>query len=116
MTLKFDARALLERVDGDIEFLAETVQMLGEDCLPLVQQIQEAAASRDAYALEKSAHTLKGMFGNFCAEPAEAIAREVETKAREDKLTGIDSTVQLLQTETEQLQAALKRFLLAKKQ
>ncbi len=116
MTLKFDEQALLERVDGDIEFLTETVQMLGEDCLPLIQQIQEAAASRDAYALAKSAHTLKGMFANFCAEPAEATARELETRAREDNLAGIDSSVQLLQTETEQLQVALKNFLLAKKQ
>ena len=116
MTLKFDQQALLERVDGDIEFLAETVQMLTEDCLPLIQQIKEAAASRDANALEKSAHTLKGMFANFCAEPAVAIARELETKAREDKLADIDSSVQLLQTETELLQTALKNFLLAKKQ
>ena len=116
MTLKFDEQALLERVEGDIEFLAETVQMLSEDCLPLIQQIQEAAASRDAYALEKSAHTLKGMFANFCAEPAVAIARELETRAREDKLEGIDSSVHVLLSETEELQSELKIFLLAKMQ
>jgi HPt (histidine-containing phosphotransfer) domain-containing protein len=114
MTDVFDENALVDRVDGDLEFLEETVAMLDEDAPGLLEAIQAAAASGDAAALVKPAHALKGMLANFCAEPAETAAREVETLARQEQLADVAPAVETLRRETEQLQHALHRFLKAR--
>ena len=41
----FDEVALMDRVDGDVEFLEETIAMLDEDSPALLEQIRTAAAS-----------------------------------------------------------------------
>jgi HPt (histidine-containing phosphotransfer) domain-containing protein len=111
----FDEEALMDNLDGDIEFLEETVAMLDEDYPPLLDEIRQAAAARDAAALVQPAHTLKGMLANFCAAPAEAAARELEFKARENRLADVDTAVQMLQQETEQLRDALHSFVQARR-
>ena len=107
----FDENALMERVDGDVEFLDETVAMLDEDSPALLDEIRAAAESGDAAALVKPAHALKGMLANFCAEPAEAAARALETMGREERLAGVDSAVDCVRSETERLRKALHEFI-----
>lgn len=111
MPEEFDERELLERIDGDMDFLEETVEMLEEDYPVLFEAIVRAAAVSDAEALAKPAHALKGMLANFCAGPAEAAARDLEMKARENRLADVDSGVQVLARETERLRSALRSFL-----
>ena len=88
MTDLFDKKALLDELEGDIEFLEETIEMLDEDSRELLDQVRAAAASGDAPALIKPAHAIKGMLGNFCADRAETAAREVELMGREGRLEG----------------------------
>ena len=107
----FDEKALMDQLDDDVEFLAETVAMLGEDSPALLEQIRVAAGSGDAAALVKPAHTLKGMLGNFCAEPAETAARELETMGREERLADVQAAIDKAQRETQQLIDALKQYL-----
>ncbi len=114
MSDAFEEDALMDRVDGDLEFLEETIAMLNEDSPALLEQIRVAAASRDAENLVKAAHALKGMLANFCAEPAEAAARELEIMGREERLADVAAAADRVQCETEQLQAALHEFLKAK--
>ena len=113
MPEEFDERELLERIDGDMDFLEETVEILEEDYPVLFEAIVRAATAGDAEALVKPAHALKGMLANFCAGPAEAAARDLETKARENRLEDIDSGVKVLARETERLRLALRSFLKA---
>lgn len=114
MSDAFDENALMDRVDGDIEFLKEAIAILDEDSLALLEQIRTAAASRDAANLVKAAHTLKGMLANFCAETAETAARELETMGRAERLDDVDAAVERVQGETRRLQEALHTFLQAK--
>ena len=111
MTDIFDAQALLEQVDGDTEFLAESIEMLDEDAPALLTEMQQAADAGDAEALVRPAHTLKGMIGNFFAEPAQAAARDVEMMARQGQLDGIADAVSRARLETKKLQAALHAYL-----
>ena len=112
---EFDESALMDRVDQDLEFLEETVEMLEEDAPTLLDAIHQAATARDAEALVKPAHALKGMLANFCAGPAEAAARELEVRGREHRLDDVDAAVQVLQGRTEQLRTALQAFVQAHK-
>lgn len=106
----FDHDELMERIDGDFEFLAESIEMLEEDAGPLLEQIRKAAKSRDASALVTPAHTLKGMLSNFCAEASEHTAHELELRGRENRLEDIDPLVDLLDEETKRLRAELHSF------
>ncbi len=101
----------MERVDGDIEFLDETIAMLDEDSPALLDEIHAAARSGDAAALIRPAHALKGMLANFCAAPAETAARELETMGREGRLANVGSAADRVQSETERLRKALHEFL-----
>lgn len=107
----FDEQVLLDGIDGDIEFLEETIAMLDEDSVELLDQVRAAAAAGDPAALVKPAHALKGMVGNFCAVRAEAAAREVEFIGREGRMDGVAEAVQTLCREVEQLRTALRAFL-----
>ncbi len=110
----FDDHALMERVDGDVEFLEETIAMLDEDSPALLDEIHAAARSGDAAALIRPAHALKGMLANFCAEPAETAARELETMGREGRLTDVDRAVDRARSETERLIKDLHELLRTK--
>jgi HPt (histidine-containing phosphotransfer) domain-containing protein len=107
----FDENELMDRVDGDREFLEETIAMLDEDSPSLLEQIRAAAASRDAEELAKAAHVLKGMLANFCAEPAEAAARKLEMMGREGQLVDVVAATDRVQHETGRLQESLHEFL-----
>ena len=114
MSGAFDEEALLDRVEGDIEFLEATITMLDEDSPALLEEIRAAVRSSDAAALVKPAHALKGMLANFCAEPAEAAARQLETMGREERLGDAAGPTERVQRETEQLRVALHAFIKAK--
>ena len=109
-----DEAQLMDRVDGDVEFLEETVAMLDEDSPNLLEQIHAAVSTKDAAALVKPAHALKGMVSNFCAPLAEAAARDLERMGREDRLVEVDATAERAQRETERLRKALHELIRTK--
>lgn len=107
MEQPFDETALMVRVDDDLEFLAETVEMLDEDTPGLLDQIRAAVEAGDAAALVHPAHALKGMVQNFCASPAETAARTLEEMGRSERLDDAAAAVTRVQEETDRLRAAL---------
>jgi HPt (histidine-containing phosphotransfer) domain-containing protein len=114
MSDAFDENALMDRVDGDVEFLEETIAMLDEDSPALLNEIHAAVRSRDTANLAKAAHALKGMLANFCAEPAETAARDLETMGRKEQLSDVDASVARVKDETARLTEALHQFLRTK--
>ena len=111
MSPVFDQEALLERVDHDWEFLVEIVQILCSDGRRLMEEIRSAAASADASAVSRSAHTLKGMTSNFCAAEALDAARLVESIGRSGDLTTAPAAVVALEVQLDRLIEALNAFL-----
>jgi HPt (histidine-containing phosphotransfer) domain-containing protein len=105
MAPAFDHDELMDRIDGDFEFLEESMEMLDEDAGPLLEKVRAATRARDASALVSPAHTLKGMLSNFCAEAAEGTARELEMRGRENRLEGVDAVVDALDREITALRA-----------
>lgn len=107
----FDQAQLMDRIDGDVEFLEECIEIFDEDSTPLLEQIRAAVAARDAEVLVTPAHTLKGMLSNFCAAPAEGAARDLEMRGRENCLQDCDAAVTTLDGELKRLRADLQSFL-----
>ena len=111
MTDPFDRQELLEELDGDIEFLAESVEILEEDAPKLLLDIRSAIDAQDAQAAATAAHTLKSMVGNFCASSAYEAALQIETDGKAGDLSGCRTGLTELEHEIERLQAALAEFL-----
>ena len=111
MSKAFDHEELMDRLDGDYEFLEESIEIFDEDAEPLLDQIREAVAARDAAALVTPAHTLKGMVSNFCAATAEHAARDLEMRGRENRFDDVDGLVQTVVEETSRLRTDLQAFL-----
>jgi HPt (histidine-containing phosphotransfer) domain-containing protein len=107
----FDPNELLERVDNDWDFLADTVQMLETDGRALMDEIRLAAATGDAAGLGRAGHTIKGMISNFCSPATPASAVEVERIGKAGDLAAAAPAVDALGTDLEALIAGLTEFL-----
>ena len=110
MSDAFDKDDLVDRVDGDVEFLEQTIGMLDEDGPAMLAEIKEAAAGRDADRVAKGAHAIKGMVSNFCAMPAEAAARRVEELGRGSTFSGLEEAIDDLDKEVNRLKLSLEDF------
>jgi HPt (histidine-containing phosphotransfer) domain-containing protein len=111
MSELFDREALLDRVDNDMEFLAETVEMLEEDGPDLLNQIRDAIEANDAEALSVAAHTYKGMVANFCADSTVEAALNLEMMGKRGDLAGALEAVPVLEDLARQLATALQELL-----
>jgi two-component system, sensor histidine kinase and response regulator len=110
MSQVFDEKELLDRIDNDWEFLAETVQMLSTDGRALMAEVRRALDACDAAALGRAAHTLKGMISNFCSPTTQASAFAVENIGKEGDLSSAPEAVTVLETDLDALIAALNDF------
>jgi len=100
--------ALMEKVGGDEELLGEIVELFLEDCPRVIKQIEEAIAKGDSRWLERAAHTLKGMVGNFYAGGATEAAMELEEIGRRGEMTAAEGAYTILQKEIERLKSELE--------
>ncbi len=104
MATMFDETALVEQVDGDMEFLADTVGMLADDGPDLIEQLRVAIDTLDGPSVGRIAHTLKGMVSNFCAPETQSIAFEIEKAGKADDLS---TAAGLIDRMAEQLNALI---------
>ncbi|MEN6356217.1 MAG: response regulator [Armatimonadota bacterium] len=98
---------LLARVDGDMSLLKEIIGLFASDAQYLMTEIQNAIASGDGAALERSAHTLKGSVGNFAAKPALDAAFRLEQIGHSGNLGGALDAYVTLEEKIEQLKKTL---------
>jgi HPt (histidine-containing phosphotransfer) domain-containing protein len=110
----FDEAELMERVDDDVEFLADTVQMLETDGRALMVELKTAVASGDAPAIGRTAHTLKGMISNFCSPAVQSLALGVETAGKAGDGAGAAAASAKLEPELEALIVELVAFVRAR--
>ena len=114
MAQLFDEAELMERVDDDVEFLADTVQMLETDGRALMVELRTAVASGDAPAIGRTAHTLKGMISNFCSPAVQTLALDVEMAGKAGDGAGAAAASAKLEPGLEALVVELGAFVRAR--
>jgi two-component system sensor histidine kinase/response regulator len=82
----FDKDALLKAFDNDWDFLKEVIDMFIADYPEMLNNINDAIQANDALALQRTAHALKGMLGNFQVETAAQKAYDLEKMGSEGTL------------------------------
>jgi signal transduction histidine kinase/DNA-binding response OmpR family regulator/HPt (histidine-containing phosphotransfer) domain-containing protein len=106
----WDHATALGRVGGDEDLLRETIALLLAELPTLLGGVQAAMGKKDATALERAAHKLKGSVAIFEARGAVAAARRLEELGRTGDLDQAAGVFGSLEEELHHLTIALANF------
>jgi PAS domain S-box-containing protein len=98
---------LVSRVDSDPQLLRDLVDLFLEECPRLVDEIRVALDRKDAKAVERGAHSLKGCTSNLAAKMASEAALKVERLAHAGDLVRAESVLPELECQLVRLKPAL---------
>ncbi|HEU0121328.1 MAG TPA: Hpt domain-containing protein [Bryobacteraceae bacterium] len=104
---KLDCAVALERLGGDEELLREVASLFLDEYPMLMREIRIAATTRDAEALQRAAHSMKGSVSNFGADGVYQAAFVLEKKGRAGDLESLDSCIDQLAQALEHIHPAL---------
>jgi two-component system sensor histidine kinase/response regulator len=96
-----DRRALLERVENDVDLLSDLIALFKGDSVRQIHAIREAVRNKQADSLKRAAHTFKGTCGNLGAVEAARTARELEKLAETGDFSGAEARVPVLEAQIE---------------
>ena len=77
---------LLERLDGDMVFMKDIIEIFFDESPKLLADIKEAIEDNDTSSLRDLTHAMKGMLNNLAAKPASSAAVKLENIARSGDL------------------------------
>jgi HPt (histidine-containing phosphotransfer) domain-containing protein len=109
----FDLAEAKRQSGGDESILREVMQLFVDEESKRDAEMKGALQRRDAQALERAAHTVKGSCAIFGADPALAAARRLELVARSRDFEGVAEAAAALLKETRRLTDDLRRYLAA---
>ena len=107
----FDRDRAIAQYGDDPEFLIEIVSLFIEEMDGLLEEGEAARVTRDADALAKIAHRLKGVLGQMTAEEGQHAALAVELAGKAEDLKDIDQLWDRLVAATDRLRPRLEDFL-----
>jgi two-component system sensor histidine kinase/response regulator len=103
----FDRAALLERVEGDEELLAEMIQLYVEDAPRALITMRSALKQGDLHAVERAAHSVKGSSASLAAKTAAEAALRLEQDAKRGDVAGAEASLASLESALGELLVAL---------
>jgi CheY-like chemotaxis protein len=106
-----DAEMLLKAFDGDWDFLKEVIDVFLSDYPKLLEDLRRASKDGLSDTLMRAAHSLKGMLKNFQADPAAAVAFELENKGKEDNFDGVPEAIESLAGQIAELEKTLRTII-----
>jgi PAS domain S-box-containing protein len=106
-TPPYDPAGSLARVGGDPGLFKTVVRVFLDAREGLLTGVRKAVEARDADALFRAAHSLKGTVSNFNAERATRAARDLEKSGRGGDLSGVEQQLQALEAAVGELERAL---------
>jgi CheY-like chemotaxis protein len=108
---RLDRQAILARVEGDTDLLKEVTNLFLEDAPRLMAEIKCSVEQKDAQALARTAHALKGSIGNFGAAAAFDATLQLETMGRRNELEGASEMFERLQKEINEVLPELQTLI-----
>ncbi|MCA9538575.1 MAG: Hpt domain-containing protein [Myxococcales bacterium] len=93
---------------GDAELIAEVVQVFVEQADGQLAAVVDAARRRDADAISKTAHKLKGGLLTIGGAAAADLALQIEQMGRTQSLDGVQVLARSLSTEMDRLIEAFR--------
>lgn len=94
-----DIKSAMARFGDDKDFYREMVNEFLSYVADQIKAIEEGAASGDADAVQKNAHSIKGAAGNLSAVRVQSLALTIEHKGRDNDLSGLTQLIENLRSE-----------------
>ena len=105
-----DRMALLARLGGDRDLLAEVTRAFLESCPADVSAIKVAIDDKNASTLRTAAHALRGAAANMSADALSDAAQTLERLGEESRLEPADAAWRLLSVEAAAVMDSLRKF------
>jgi HPt (histidine-containing phosphotransfer) domain-containing protein len=105
---RFDPHVLWNRVGEDMGLLRDIVRIFAAESPHILRNIEDAVQRRDAGAIRKASHNLKGTLLQFAAPAASAVAADLEQSATHLSADEAKRCVDKLRTEIDELMRALR--------
>ena len=106
----FNHGEMRNRLGDDLDLVTELIELFLEESPKLLVDVQIAVQRRDAKAIERTAHRLKGSAGKFGMNATVKTAMLLEVLGRTGDLADADVTCQSLCEELRQLQDELDQW------
>jgi HPt (histidine-containing phosphotransfer) domain-containing protein len=104
-----DRAAMMRRLGGDLELLADVTSLFLEDCPMRVAAIKAAIDARDAEGLRTAAHALKGVAANLSATGLFEAAQILERLGAESRLEPAEAAWRRLSAEAASVMDTLRQ-------
>lgn len=104
-----DRSRLRDLTEGDAEFERELLETFVASARVMLAELRAGLMARDAVAIAKEAHALKGVSLNVGATSMAKFAAELERAARSGKVESIDVTLEQMRSEEHALWSELAR-------
>jgi len=108
----FDKEEACRQCLDNTDLLRRVVQSFHDSLPSLKSELRDALAARDATAVAKAAHTLKGATGSIVAQRASLASLAVEQAAKAGDLTTADAGWESLSRELGELEQTIGQFLI----
>ncbi len=107
-TAVFQESNLLSRVSGDQEIFQEIIKESLQEIPARHQDLRNSLNSKDAQAVHRYAHSIKGVARNISAPGLEDVASRLEEMANKGNLSGCSELMPNLEQESQRLLAVLR--------
>ena len=107
-TAALDRTELLDRVDGDVLFIAELAAIFRQEYTRQIEAVRISIEQGEADGLKRNAHALKGALANLSAVPAAALAAHLERIGASGVLRQAKAIFQQLEAELPRVLDALE--------
>jgi two-component system, sensor histidine kinase and response regulator len=98
----------LAAVDGDSALLRELLRIFANEAPATLERLRSAVELKDAPAIERAAHTLKGSVGNFGADAAVQASLKLEVMGRQSDLEHAGEAFRSVEQEIHRVLAAIE--------
>jgi CheY-like chemotaxis protein len=105
-----DREAMLNRLGGDEALLGDVVKLFLEDCPARLALIKAAVDARDADAIRREAHALKGAAGSMSATGVFEAAGVLERLGAERRLDAAEAAWRRLSAEATEVLDLMRRY------
>lgn len=106
----FDLEEALSRLRNDRDIFSRLAEFFIQDHREVLDGIEQGLQADDAEAVQRHAHSLKGMAASFSAEAVVSTALELETRAKDEQLADADKLFAELTGQVEALISDLKPY------
>ncbi|HET9177318.1 MAG TPA: response regulator [Terriglobia bacterium] len=100
----------LAAADGDSALLHELLKMFANQAPSALDRLRCAVEMKDAPAIERAAHTLKGSVSNFGADAAVQAALKLEVMGRQKELERAEEAFRSVEQEIRRVLSAIEMF------